>query len=164
MPLAKPRISRWMRKAPRDPEPAKRWLVTSPRVREGRSQCLLTICKGQPGRVKAMALFRVTFHQLRHDSRDYGSDDRHIVSRVFFPFKKDGQALGDFFADLKQVVGSDLEEGEIEVGRPIGYDGPFNQERFSIAAREYFRSLISSKGAGISAMARRHIRMHNNLF
>ena len=66
---------------------AKRWSALLSRSRTSnkgkRKLSNMTICKGRPGRVKAMALFRVTFHQLRHDSRDYGSDDRHIVSRVF---------------------------------------------------------------------------------
>jgi hypothetical protein len=111
-----------------------------------------------------MARYRVTFHQLRQDPCDYGSNDKYMVSRVFFSLEKDGKGLGDFSADLKQAVGSDVERSDIEVGPVRGYDGPFNQEGFSIAAKKYFRDLIGSKGAGIRAMAPRHILVRDNFF
>lgn len=111
-----------------------------------------------------MDRFRVVFHKLRHDSRDYGSDDKYIVSRVFFSLEKDGEALGEFSADLKQAIGRNIEIGGIEVGPLMGFDDSFNHKGFSDAARKYFTVLIASKGAGIGAMAQRNIRIRNNLF
>jgi len=111
-----------------------------------------------------MATFRITFHQLIQDSQDYGNDDEHMISRVFFSLEVDGKGAGDFTADLKQVVGSNIETGEIEVGAPSGYDGPFNHQGFSEAARKYFRSLIGSQGSGIHIAGGTNIRMRNNRF
>lgn len=112
-----------------------------------------------------MAKFKVIFHELIQDSQDFGSDDQHMVSRVFFSLYKQGQRVGDFSADLKQVVGSDAESGEIEVSSPHGYDGEFDHQSFSSVAIQYFRSLVGSTGSGIRIVGRvSGIRMRNNRF
>jgi hypothetical protein len=109
-----------------------------------------------------MPTFKVTFHELLQDSQEYGSDDEHMISRVFFSLSVDGGNVGDFSADLKQVVGSDIQNNEIEVGPPWGYDGPFDHQGFSKAAREYFRNRVGSTGTGIHIVGGSHIRMLNN--
>lgn len=91
------------------------------------------------------ARFRVTFHQLRQDPLAYGSDGK-IVSRVFFSLEKDGKRQGEYHADLKEVGGSEM----IEVSSVKGYDGTFDHDGFSIAARKYFRDVIASKRTSIS--------------
>lgn len=106
----------------------------------------------------------VTFRECHQDSQDYGSDDEHMVSRVFFSIEIDGQAEGDFHSDLKQTVGDDFETGAIEVGQPVGYDGPFNHVEFSKAAESYFRSLVGSTASGIKIGGAKHVRMRNNRF
>ena len=108
-----------------------------------------------------MPKFKVTFHQLIQDSQDYGSDDDQMVSRVFFSLNVDGRPIGNFTADLKQVVGSDFETGDIEVGPPTNYDGPFDHQGFGDAARRYFRSLIG-QGSAIHFVGVRNLRMRNN--
>jgi hypothetical protein len=112
--------------------------------------------------VRAMPKFSGTFHRLIQDSQDYGSDDEHMISRVFFSLAKDGQAIGELSADLKQVVGSDAENGEIEVSSPHGYDGEFNHVGFAAAAIDYFRSLVGPNASGIRIVGARNIRMRNN--
>lgn len=112
----------------------------------------------------AIARFQITFHKLRHDSREYGSDDNYMVSRVFFSLEEDGKDRGEFSADIKQKIGRNIEPCDIEVGPPIGYKGSFNQAGFSGATREYFGILMGSKGAGIAAMSRISIRVRNNMF
>ena len=99
-----------------------------------------------------MPKVRVTFKECVQDSREYGSDDKNMVSRVSVDIAADRADQGGFFADLRQTVGSDFDTGPIEVGRPLEigtrkpYRGPFDQARFAEAATKYFRELLGSEG------------------
>ncbi len=75
-----------------------------------------------------MSQISVTFHKLIQDSQDFGSDDEHMVSRVFFTIEVNDKSYPAVYCDLKQTVGSDFESGPIEVGTPQGvkYSGSFN--------------------------------------
>lgn len=108
-----------------------------------------------------MDRFKVTFYRCLLDSQNYGSNDEHMVSQVFFVLDVNGKREGDFVADLKQVVGSDFERGAIEVSAPHGYQGPFDHEGFSEAATKYFRSLVGASGSGLRMEGARNIRMRN---
>ncbi len=109
-----------------------------------------------------MAKVKVIFHKLIQDSQDYGSDDEHMVSRVFFSIDVEGNVTEDVYVDIKQPVGSDFETTPLEVYRPVGYSGPWNYEAFRKAAEGYYRSLVGSKSSGINIAGR--ARMRNNLF
>jgi hypothetical protein len=87
-----------------------------------------------------------------------------MVSRVFFSLYVDGTKAGDFSADLKQVVGGKYDSGDIEVSKPLGYDGAFNHQNFSEAAKKYFLSLVGPHGSGIRITGGGNIRMRNNRF
>ncbi len=89
-----------------------------------------------------MSTVTVRFHRCIQDSQDYGSDDQHMVSRVFFSLERDGKLLGDFHTNIKQVVGDDYEKGAIEVGPPVGYSGRFNHTEFAKAVENYFRCVF----------------------
>lgn len=106
---------------------------------------------------------RVTFFKCIQDSQNYGSDDEHMVSRVFFVLEI-GDKKFDLYADIKQAVGSDYETSPIEVGHPENYQGPFNYTAFREAAETYYRGLIGSSGRGIRIQGGRNIRMRNNTF
>jgi hypothetical protein len=110
-----------------------------------------------------MATAKITFHKCIQDSQDYGSNDEHMVSRVFFTFELFDKRF-DLHADIKQTVGSEYETGPIEVGRPEGYKGPFNYEAFRNAAEEYYKSLVGSAATGIRIQGGTNIRMRNNTF
>ena len=112
-----------------------------------------------------MAKFKVVFHKYIQDSQEFGGDDEHMVSRVFFSLYVGEKRVGDFFADLKQVVGSDIENGDIEVGPPHDYDGPFDHQGFTDAAVQYVRGNVGSNASGIRiGKGVRGIRMRNNTF
>jgi len=106
---------------------------------------------------------KVTFLKCVQDSQDYGSDDEHMVSRVFFVLEI-GEKKFDTHADIKQAVGSDYETGPVEVGQPANYRGPFNYTAFRNAAEKYYRSLVGSSGRGIRIEGGTNIRMRNNTF
>jgi hypothetical protein len=106
---------------------------------------------------------RVTFYKCIQDSQDYGSDDEHMVSRIFFFIEIDEKRF-DLHADIKQTVGSSFETGPIEVRLPEYYRGPINYDAFRDAAEKYYRSLVGSLGRGISIQGGTNIRMRNNIF
>lgn len=110
-----------------------------------------------------MAALKITFYKCVQDSQDYGSDDDHMVSRVFFTFEIDDKKY-DLYADIRQTIGSNIEEYPIEVIRPDGYQGPFPYQCFRDAAEKYYRSLVGSSGRDINIQGGSNIRMRNNIF
>jgi len=95
-----------------------------------------------------MAHVRVTLEKCIQDSQEHGSDDEHMVSRVFFSVEADG-SRSNGHVDIKQTVGSDYETGPIEVGAPAGYAGPFNHDVFRGEVTAYFRDCVGSAASGI---------------
>jgi hypothetical protein len=105
----------------------------------------------------------VTLEKCIQDSQDYGSDDEHMVSRVFFRLELDGK-VRQTYADIKQAVGSDYESGPLEVGRPHDYRGPLDYERFRDEVTAYYRSLVGSTGSAIRISGGAKVRMRNNFY
>lgn len=107
----------------------------------------------------------VRFYQCIQDSQEYGSNDEHMISRVFFNMNIGDTTYKELFADIKQTVGSSFETGSIEVSKPIGYKGPINYGAFRDAAEKYFRTLVGSQASGIRIEGgAKNIRMMNNTF
>jgi len=52
-----------------------------------------------------MPFLRVNVTKWVQDSQEYGSTDEHMVSRVFYSIDVDGVPKGDYYSDIKQVVG-----------------------------------------------------------
>ena len=104
------------------------------------------------------------FYKCIQDSQEYGSNDEHMVSRVFFSLEIDGKKYDGLYSNIKQTVGSNFETGVIEVGSPVGYDGPLNYMAFRDAAEKYFRQLVGSSASGIHIVGGSNIRMTNNTF
>jgi hypothetical protein len=111
-----------------------------------------------------MANAQIFFHRCIQDSQDYGSNDEHMVSRVFFTLNYDGVVYENLYVDIKQPVGTDFETAPLEVGVPQGYRGPFNHDAFREEVEKYFRGLVGSKGSGIRISGGSNIRMRNNQF
>lgn len=114
-----------------------------------------------------MAQVTVVFHRCIQDSQDFGSNDEHMVSRVFLTFEVNGDSYSGLYCDLKQTVGSSYECGPIEVGSLQGskYAGPFKYNEFRDAVERYYRSCVGSSGQGIRIGAgSTAIRMRNNTF
>ena len=123
-----------------------------------------------------MVKVKVIFHECIQDSQEYGSDDEHMVSRVFFSIEATKvennetrvERHDNLYADLKQVVGGKFEETPIEVSSPYlssrePYSGPINYGEFRKAAESYFRNLVGSTGHGIH-LGGGNVRMYNNHF
>lgn len=111
-----------------------------------------------------MSTARVTFHQILQDSQELGSDNEHMISRVFFDLEVGGERHEGLHADVKQPVGSSFEDDPLEVSAPSGYDGPFNFAAFREVTEEYYRRAIGSRGSAIQVgEGASNIRMHDNL-
>ncbi len=111
-----------------------------------------------------MATAIITFQKLIQDSQDYGSNDEHMISRVFFDMTIEGKTYTSLHADIKQPVGSSFESSALEISSPANYKGPFNHEAFRAIVERYYRSLIGATGSGIHISGGSNIRMRNNTF
>ncbi|MDD5700964.1 MAG: hypothetical protein PHU23_02840 [Dehalococcoidales bacterium] len=111
-----------------------------------------------------MPLAKVTFQKLIQDSQEYGSNDEHMVSRVFFDLEFGGKVYKNLYINIKQTVGGSFESEPLEIGNAEGYEGPFNYKDFRDGVEKYYRSLVGSKGSGIHISGGSNIRMQNNTF
>ncbi|MFH2012745.1 MAG: hypothetical protein ABIJ37_08625 [Pseudomonadota bacterium] len=112
-----------------------------------------------------MSTAKVVFKKCIQDSQEYGSDDEHMVSRVFFDLSVKNIKFENLYSDIKQTVGSNYESAPLEIGMPQDYIGPFNYEAFRDAAENYYRSLLGGAGTDIRIQqSGSNIRMHNNTF
>ncbi len=111
-----------------------------------------------------MPLVRVNVKKCVQDSQEYGSTDEHMVSRVFFSIDVDGVSKGEYYSDIKQVVGSAYSSSNMEVSRPHEYRGPYDHNFFSDEVAGYYCKLVSSSGAMISLGGATNVRMRNNTF
>jgi hypothetical protein len=109
-----------------------------------------------------VAKARIVFEKLIQDSQNYGSNDEHMVSRVFFTLEITGQKLLSLTADIKQSVGANYEASALEVSRPRDYSGPLDYESFRHAVEEYYRSLVGRSGSGVH-ISGGHVRMRDNI-
>lgn len=112
-----------------------------------------------------MPTVTVNFLRMIQDSQDYGSDDDHMVSRVFFTLTIDGTAPVSAYVNVKQTVGSNFDTAPLEVSAPVGYAGPGNHHALRVAVENYYRSLVGSKGSEIHFSGNvKGLRMRNNTF
>lgn len=111
-----------------------------------------------------MAKAKVLFRELIQDSQEYGSNDEHMVSRVFFDLEIDGVKHEGLYAKIKQAVGSSFESAPLEVSSPANYKGPFNFDAFRDVVERYYRGLVGGQGSGIRISGGSQIRMRNNRF
>lgn len=108
-----------------------------------------------------MQTAKLTFSRLIQDTQDVGSDDDHMLSRVYFNLEVGGMNYGELSATIKQTIGSDT----LEVSAPQGYKGPFDHAVFSQAVTDYYRGLVGQSGSGIRiGPGAKNIRMRNNTF
>ena len=108
----------------------------------------------------------VHFHKVIQDSQDYGSDDEHMVSRVFLTLEAGGKTYPNLTVDIKQTVGATFETSPLEVGPPKGYRGSYNYAAFRELVEQYYRGLVGKKGRsiGMPGVGGSYIRMRNNTF
>lgn len=83
-----------------------------------------------------MGLATVTFRRCIQNSRDAGSDEKHIASRIYFDLELDGHHHTDICLDVKHPSGA---HSPLEVSLPQGYTGPGEFAELRDAAAYYKR-------------------------
>jgi hypothetical protein len=109
-----------------------------------------------------MKTLELTFSKCIQDSQEYGSNNEHMVSRVYFSI--DGQ---EFECNIRQPYGEDFsfETTPIEVETPEQLRKRVNYGEFRDAVESYFRGLVGSSASGIRISGKStNIRMRNNTF
>lgn len=110
-----------------------------------------------------MSLAKVTFHKCHQDSQNFGSNDEHMVSRIFFVLEIGGKEFSNLFVDVKQTVGSNFENAPLEVSSPHDYKGPFNHDAFRKEAELYYRESFGPEGSAINWKNVKDLRMQDNI-
>jgi hypothetical protein len=75
-------------------------------------------------------------------------DENQIGSLIEFDLKIGDECLRDLSVEVRQLIGTDFQSQPLEVGRVIGYDGPWNYEEFREFCGRYYRDVIGSSGVG----------------
>ena len=113
------------------------------------------------GQGKHMPKVTVKFSHMIQDSQDYGSNDEHMVSHVFFDLTVGDKRYPGAHAIVRQTVGASFESDPFEVSPPVGYKGPMNVDAFRKAVERYCRSNVGR--IRISGRAK-NIRMRDSRF
>ena len=107
----------------------------------------------------------ITFVNVLQDIQDYKVTDPgedQMVSKIFFWLELDGsRQMPLSVVEVRQPVGTDYKTAPLTVG-PLSQDvtdGPWNQEAFTEAVVDYYRSAL---GKGISFGKASNLRMRNN--
>ena len=111
-----------------------------------------------------MATARVIFRYMVVDSQEYGSNDEHAVSRMFFDMSLGGHDYPGLSVDIKQSVGSNYEAGSLEISSPPGYVGRFNYTAFRAEVEKCYRSKIGSSGSAIHVSGQSGFRIYGSRF
>ena len=86
----------------------------------------------------------VTFRKCLVNSVEYGSDDRHVGSRVFFDLTIDNQRFVDLSVDVRQRVDTGAEHEPLSISSHRGYSGPFNCPVFGRCLEFYYRHVLGA--------------------
>ncbi len=92
-----------------------------------------------------MATATLTFRRCIMNSTEYGGDDKHLGSRVYFDLDVEGHAHPNLYTDVRQPIGLDSETEFLEVTQPHGYAGPFNFLVFQGLVEFYYRHVIGAQ-------------------
>jgi hypothetical protein len=109
-------------------------------------------------------LATVRFSHLILDSLEFGSNDKHMVSRVFFALDVDGTTFQGLHANIKQTIDSAFAGGPLTVFKPAGYHGPFNHAAFSAAAENRYRGCIGKSIMMFRVNGAKGVRLRNGTF
>jgi hypothetical protein len=107
---------------------------------------------------------KLLFSQIMQNSQDLGTNDEHLVSRVFFDLVVGSKVHRGLYADVKQTVGTNYETAPLEVSLPAGFEGKINYDQFRRLVGAYYRNAVGSAGRGIRVASGSSVVMRNNLF
>jgi hypothetical protein len=106
---------------------------------------------------------KLIFTKIVQDSQEYGSDDGHMVSRVFFSVELGEKIHKGLYTNIKQTVGSNYETAPLEVSFSRGYKGPLDYGVFREHVERYYRDSFGLSGRMIRMGPGVNLRMRNNI-
>ncbi len=106
-----------------------------------------------------MSKIELIFSKIVQDSQDYGSNNEHMISRIYF--KVDGK---EYECNVRQPYGGSFsfEKDPIEVDAPEELKKTINYGQFRDAVENYFRKAVGANASGIRIDGGTNIRMRNN--
>lgn len=109
----------------------------------------------------------ITFYKTIVDSQEYGSDNDHIISRVFFIINV-RDVKTQMHVDVKQPFGESFSyaKNPVEVGNPFKGEPPVDYMKFRDAVEDYYRSIFSVDGSSavISSTGLGNVRILDSTF
>lgn len=108
---------------------------------------------------------QITFYKCIQDSQEFGSDNEHVVSRVFFKVTVNEKTL-EYFCNIIQDYGSSFsyETDPLQVSNPFSQDIRINYEQFRSSVESYYRTCVGSTANGIRIEGSTNVRMQHNIF
>ena len=108
-----------------------------------------------------MKKIELLFKKCIQDSQDYGSDNEHMISRIFF--EVDGT---EYECNVRQPYGESFsfDEDPIEVEAPKELQNKINYGQFRDEVEKYYKHLVGSSGSMINIQGGTNIRMQNNTY
>ena len=85
-----------------------------------------------------MALITIKFRRCIQGSSEVFGGDECVLSIVDFELLVNDEPRGNFAAQVKLSTDPRTGTERVEVGAPIGYEGPFHQEMFSRVVEAYY--------------------------
>ena len=98
-----------------------------------------------------MATATLTFRRCVMNSPEYGGDEKHLGSRVYFDLDVEGHKHPNLHADIRQPIGVGSEAEFLDVTEPYGYAGPLNLPVFQGLVEFYYRHVIGAQGLTFGA-------------
>ncbi|MDO6435852.1 hypothetical protein Q4534_00470 [Cyclobacterium sp. 1_MG-2023] len=106
-----------------------------------------------------MSKIELNFCKIVQDSQDYGSNNEHMISRVYFTVDEK-----EYECNVRQPYGESFsfEKDPIEVEAPEELKKIINYGQFRDEVENYFRKAVSANAHGIRIDGGMNIRMRNN--
>ncbi|MEN6560907.1 MAG: hypothetical protein ABFD52_09050 [Acidobacteriota bacterium] len=96
-----------------------------------------------------MAKGTLVFVKVFQNSQDLGTDDDHLVSRVFYDLETPTGTLAGLFSDVKLTPGADFSQDPLEVSYPEELNGILGYGILRPLVERYYRANIGETGSGI---------------
>jgi hypothetical protein len=108
-----------------------------------------------------MNKMELIFSKCILDSQEYGSDNEHMVSRVYFSI--DGE---EYECNVRQPYGESFsfENDPIEVETPEELKGKVNYGQFRDEVENYYRKLVGANASSIRIQGAPNVRMSGITF
>ena len=103
------------------------------------------------------------FNTIIQDSQDFGSNNAHMVSRVFFDLRVGADLHVGLATDVKQAVSDDHENAPLEVSLPQSLAGYVSFIDFREHVEQYYRESFGSSESSFRIGPGTKARMMHNV-